>query len=320
MSPHGEMDRIREAAQAVRIAAGAPPRAADTRPRAASAPPRAGIILGTGLGGLADAIEVEAAIDYEDLPHFPVSTVTTHRGRLILGTLEGVQVVAMQGRFHRYEGYSLREIVFPVRVMRVLGADALIVSAACGGMNPLWGPGDLVLLDDHINFMGDSPLIGPNLDELGPRFPDMSAPYDAGLREVAARVAMDERVAVRHGVYVAVPGPQLETRAEYRMLRAMGADVVGMSTVPEVIAARHMDMRVLAIAVITDQCLPDALEEVDIGKIIATATAAGPRLTRVVAGVVRSLAAPPPAEPPPPTEPPQPAEPPPPAEPPQPAD
>ncbi len=274
---HSEMDRIREAALAVRAAA--------------ATAPRVGVILGTGLGGLADAIEVEAAIAYEDLPHFPVSTVQTHRGKLILGTLEGVPVAAMQGRLHRYEGYALRQIAFPVRVMRLLGADTLVVSAACGGMNPLWGPGDLVVLDDHINFMGDSPLIGPNLDELGPRFPDMSAPYDAGLRETAARVAMDERIALRRGVYVAVPGPQLETRAEYRMLRRMGADVVGMSTVPEVIAARHMDMRVLAIAVITDQCLPDALEAVDIQQIIATATAAEPKLARVVAGVVRSLAA-----------------------------
>lgn len=276
MSGGSEMDRIREAALAVQS-------------RGAAAP-RVGIILGTGLGGLADAIEVDAAIDYEDLPHFPVSTVMSHQGKLILGTLSGVPVVAMQGRFHRYEGYSHQEIVFPVRVMRLLGADALIVSAACGGMNPLWGPGDLVLLDDHINFMGDSPLIGPNLDELGPRFPDMSAPYDRGLRDAAAAVAMEERIGVRHGVYVAVPGPQLETRAEYRMLRAMGADVVGMSTVPEVIAARHMDMRVLAIAVMTDQCLPDALEEVDIERIIATATAAGPKLTRVVAGVVSRMA------------------------------
>ena len=270
------MDRIREAALAVQS-------------RGAAAP-RVGIILGTGLGGLADAIEVDAAIDYEDLPHFPVSTVMSHQGKLILGTLSGVPVVAMQGRFHRYEGYSHQQIVFPVRVMRLLGADTLIVSAACGGMNPLWSPGDLVVLDDHINFMGDSPLIGPNLDELGPRFPDMSVPYDRELRDAAAAVAMEQRIAVRHGVYVAVPGPQLETRAEYRMLRAMGADVVGMSTVPEVIAARHMDMRVLAIAVITDQCLPDALEEVDIERIIATATAAGPKLTRVVAGVVSRMA------------------------------
>ncbi len=280
MNPRSEMERIREAARAVR-------RARRTR----GSTPRAGLVLGTGLGGLADAIEVEAAIDYSDLPHFPVSTVTAHQGRLVLGTLEGVSVAAMQGRFHRYEGYTHQQIVFPVRVMRVLGADTLIVSAACGGMNPLWGPGDLVLLDDHINFMGDSPLIGPNLDELGPRFPDMSAPYDARLREAAAEVAMDERITVRHGVYVAVPGPQLETRAEYRMLRAMGADVVGMSTVPEVIAARHMGMRVLAIAVITDQCLPDALAEADVDEIIATATAAGPKLTRLVSGVVGGLAA-----------------------------
>jgi len=242
------------------------------------------------LGGLADAIEVDAEIDYEDLPHFPVSTVMSHQGKLILGTLEGVPVVAMQGRFHRYEGYTLQQIVFPIRVMRVLGADTLIVSAACGGMNPLWGPGDLVLLDDHINFMGDSPLIGPNLDELGPRFPDMSAPYDADLHHTAVAVAIEERIPLRRGVYVAVPGPQLETRAEYRILRAMGADVVGMSTVPEVIAARHMDMRVLAIAVITDQCLPDALEEVNVERIIATAMAAGPKLTRLVAGVMSLLA------------------------------
>ncbi len=276
MSPNSEMDRIREAALAV-------------QGRGAAAP-RVGIVLGTGLGGLADAIEVDAAINYEDLPHFPVSTVMSHQGRLILGTLSGVPVVAMQGRFHRYEGYTHQQIVFPVRVMRLLGADTLIVSAACGGMNPLWGPGDLVLLDDHINFMGDSPLIGPNLDELGPRFPDMSAPYDAGLQDAAVAAAVEERIPLRRGIYVAVPGPQLETRAEYRMLRAMGADVVGMSTVPEVIAARHMDMRVMAVTVITDQCLPDALEEADVEKIIATATAAGPKLTRLVAGVIKRLA------------------------------
>ncbi|MYI65442.1 MAG: purine-nucleoside phosphorylase, partial [Gemmatimonadetes bacterium] len=252
--------------------------------------PRVGIVLGTGLGGLADAMEVEVSVPYEELPHFPVSTVETHHGRLLLGSLNGVRVVAMQGRFHRYEGYTLREIAFPVRVMRLLGADTLFVSAACGGMNPLWAPGDLVLLDDHINLMGDSPLVGPNLDELGPRFPDMSVPYDRGLRELAAAVALEERIPLREGVYVAVTGPQLETRAEYRMLRSMGADVVGMSTVPEVIAARHMGMRVLAVAVVTDQCLPDALEEADVERIIATAVAAGPRLTRLAAGVIAGLA------------------------------
>ncbi|MDE2654765.1 MAG: purine-nucleoside phosphorylase [Gemmatimonadota bacterium] len=252
--------------------------------------PRVGIVLGTGLGGLADAMEVEVSVPYEELPHFPVSTVETHHGRLLLGSLNGVRVVAMQGRFHRYEGYTLREIAFPVRVMRLLGADTLFVSAACGGMNPLWAPGDLVLLDDHINLMGDSPLVGPNLDELGPRFPDMSVPYDRGLRELAAAVALEERIPLREGVYVAVTGPQLETRAEYRMLRSMGADVVGMSTVPEVIAARHMGVRVLAVAVVTDQCLPDALEEADVERIIATAVAAGPRLTRLAAGVIAGLA------------------------------
>ena len=273
----GEMDRLREAVRAVRGAGGAAP--------------KVGIVLGTGLGGLAASIDVEVAIPYEDLPHFPVSTVESHHGKVLLGTLDGVRVVAMQGRFHRYEGYTLRQIVFPVRVMKLLGADTLIGSAACGGMNPLWGPGDLVALDDHINFMGDSPLTGPNLDELGPRFPDMSAPYDHDLQEAAAAVAMAAGIPLRRGVYVAVVGPQLETRAEYRMLRAMGADVVGMSTVPEVIAARHMGMRVLAIAVITDQCLPDALEEADVATIIATARAAEPKLARLVAGVVGGLGA-----------------------------
>ena len=282
MSASSEMGRIREAADAVR--------------RLGGGTPRVGIILGTGLGGLADAMDAEVSVPFADLPHFPVSTVQLHQGRLLLASLNGVPLVAMQGRFHRYEGYSLQEIAFPVRVMRLLGAGTLIVSAACGGMNPLWGPGDLVLLDDHINFMGDSPLVGENLDELGPRFPDMSTPYDPGLREAAAAVAMEERIVLREGVYAAVTGPQLETRAEYRMLRAMGADVVGMSTVPEVIAARHMGMRVMALAVITDQCLPDALEEVDVEKIIATAMAAGPALTRLVAGVVKGLGAEPPTD------------------------
>ncbi len=274
----GEIGRLHEAVDEVRALGGPVP--------------RVGIVLGTGLGGLAGAIDVQASVPYRDLPHFPVSTVESHEGRLLLGTLEGVPVVAMQGRFHCYEGYSLRQIVFPIRVMKLLGADTLIVSAACGGMNPLWGPGDLVLLDDVINFMGSSPLVGPNLDELGPRFPDMSAPFDAALQQAAQDVAMDARIVLRRGVYVAVTGPQLETRAEYRMLRGMGADVVGMSTVPEVIAARHMGMRVLAVAIITDQCLPDALEEADVPTIIATAQAAEPELATLVRGVLGSLAAP----------------------------
>src|SRR5690606_10640090 len=222
--------------------------------------PEIGIILGSGLGALADEIELEAAIPYEELPHFPLSTVETHTGRLLLGRLEGRRVAVLQGRFHRYEGYSLQQVTFPVRVLYLLGARILVVSAACGGMNPLWEPGDLVLLDDHINLLGDNPLIGPNLDELGPRFPDMSEPYDRDLQRLAQEVALELRIPLRRGVYVAVPGPNLETRAEYRMLRGMGAEVVGMSTVPEVIVARRMGMRGLGCAISADSWPPDALE------------------------------------------------------------
>ena len=249
--------------------------------------PRVGLVLGTGLSGLADAIECDADVPYEDLPHFPLPGVRTQGGRLICGALEGVDVVAMRGRLHRYEGYALAQVAFPVRVMKLLGTEALVVTAACGAVNPLWAPGDIAVLDDHINLMGDSPLIGPNLDELGPRFPDMSAPYDPALQELATRVAVSQGTTLRRGVYAAVVGPQLETRAEYRMLRRMGADVVGMSTVPEVIAARHAGMRVLALAVVTDMCLPDALEEVDIEAIVATAQAAEPTLRSIVRGVIR---------------------------------
>ena len=251
--------------------------------------PLAGIILGTGLGGLGGEIQVEESIPYEEIPHFPLSTVESHGGRLLLGTLGGTPVVAMQGRFHRYEGYSLREVTFPVRVMRLLGARFLVVSNASGGMNPLWAPGELVLLDDHINLLGDNPLLGPNLEEMGPRFPDMSEPYDRELQRLAMEVALARGIRLHRGVYVAVPGPNLETRAEYRMLRAMGADVVGMSTVPEVIVARHMGMRVLGISIITDACFPDALEPADVGKIIQTAAAAEPSLTALVREVVSRL-------------------------------
>ncbi len=220
----------------------------------------------------------------------PKASVQGHAGRLLLGKLDGVSVAAMQGRFHRYEGRTLREAVFLVRVMRMLGAEALFLSGACGGMRPLWSPGDLVLLDDQINLLGDSPLIGPNLDELGPRFPDMSAPFDPGLQRLAMEAALEQGVQLRRGVYAAVPGPQLETRAEYRMLRRMGADVVGMSTVPEVIAARHMGMRVLAVSIITDQCLPDALKAVDVREIIETAKAAEPKVTRLARTVIQRAA------------------------------
>ncbi len=251
--------------------------------------PRVGIILGTGLGGLGAEIDVDESIPYEEIPHFPLSTVESHSGRLLVGHLGDTPVVAMQGRFHRYEGYSLAEVTFPVRVLRALGAETLVVSAACGGMDPLWAPGDLVLIEDHINMLGENPLVGPNLDDLGPRFPDMSAPYDLELQERAIAIALKDGVQLRRGVYVAVVGPNLETRAEYRMLRALGADVVGMSTVPEVIVARHMGVRVLGIAIITDQCLPDALEPADVPTIIATAMKAEPSLTRIITRIVETL-------------------------------
>ncbi len=255
----------------------------------ASLQPEIGIVLGTGLGGLATEIEVTAAVPYEEIPGFPLSTVESHAGKLLLGRLGGRPVVAMQGRFHRYEGYSLQQVTFPVRVLHALGARTLVLSGACGGMHPLWAAGDLVLLADHINLLGDNPLVGPNDDRLGLRFPDMSEPYDLELRALARRTALELKVTLREGVYVAVPGPNLETRAEYRMLRAMGADVVGMSTVPEVIVARHQGMRVLAISIVTDQCLPDALEPADIGRIIETAQRAEPGLTRLIRRVVEQV-------------------------------
>ncbi len=251
--------------------------------------PDVAVILGTGLGGLADEIDVSATMSYDDIPGFPVSTVESHHGRLLLGTLGGRAVVAMQGRFHRYEGYTLQEVTFPVRVMRALGAETLIVSNACGGMHPLWSPGDLFLIADHINLLGDSPLVGPNDDALGPRFPDMSDPYDSNLRDLARETARDLKLTLREGVYVAVAGPNLETPAEYRFLRAIGADVVGMSTVPEVIVAVHGGMRVLGISIITDQCLPDALEPANIDAIIATARSAEPNLTQLVTTILNRL-------------------------------
>ncbi len=251
--------------------------------------PDIGIILGTGLGGLTDVIEVESAVPYDTIPGFPVSTVESHAGRLLLGRLAGRPVVAMQGRFHRYEGYGLDQVTFPVRVMRALGAEVLLVSNACGGMHPLWPPGDLMLIEDHINLLGDNPLIGINDETLGPRFPDMSQPYDAGLRAIAREAAIDLQVPLREGVYVGIPGPNLETRAEYRMLRVIGGDVVGMSTVPEVIVANHAGMRVMGVSIITDQCLPDALEAVSLERIIAVAKKAEPSLTRLVTRVVERL-------------------------------
>lgn len=274
-SAEAEMERVRTAVEAVR--------------EHSDRIPETGIILGTGLGALAEEIEQEVAIPYGRIPGMPEPTVETHSGQLILGELGGVSVAALQGRFHRYEGWDLRDVVLPVRVLRLLGAENLVLSGACGCMNPLWDAGDLVLLDDHINFLGDNPLIGENLDELGGRFPDMSEPYDRELQELAREEALRLGMSLRRGVYVAVLGPNLETRAEYRMLRAMGADVVGMSVAPEVIVARHMEMRVLGIVIITDEALPDALEPVDVPEILATAREAEPRLTGIVEDVIAGL-------------------------------
>ena len=251
--------------------------------------PDAAIVLGTGLGGLAKEIAVSTSISYADIPGFPLSTVESHAGRLLCGTLGGKTVMAMQGRFHRYEGYTLRQVTFPVRVLRALGAETLIVSNAAGVMDPFWNPGEVMLIADHLNLLGDNPLIGPNDDRLGVRFPDMSAPYDAGLRALAREVALGQRIVLREGVYAAVSGPTLETRAEYRMLRTLGADVVGMSTVPEVIVAVHGGMRVLGFSIMTDRCLPDSLEAVELSTIIANAGKAEPMLTALVRGVLERM-------------------------------
>jgi purine-nucleoside phosphorylase len=253
------------------------------------AAPDVAIVLGTGLGGLARELDVAATVEYADIPGFPLSTVESHAGRLLCGSLGGKTVVAMQGRFHRYEGYSLQQVTFPIRVLRALGAETLVVSNACGGMREEWAPGELMLIADHINLLGDNPLVGENDDRLGVRFPDMSAPYDAALRALARDVAREQGTVLREGVYVAVTGPNLETRAEYRMLRTIGADVVGMSTVPEVIVAVQGGMRVLGLSIITDQCIPETLVPAELETIIATAGRAEPRLTALVRGVLERL-------------------------------
>lgn len=251
--------------------------------------PATGIILGTGLGMLAEQIEQEEVVSYHDIPNFPVSTVESHDGRLIFGTLEGRRLVAMQGRFHLYEGYSAREVTLPVRVMAELGVGELLISNAAGGMNPHFERGDLMLITDHINLQADNPLVGPNIDDWGPRFPDMSIPYDESLRSAAGSVALSQAIKLQEGVYVAVVGPNLETPAEYRFLRTIGADAVGMSTVPEVIVARHAGIDVLAISVITDECLPDALEPISVADILAAAAEAEPSLTAILRGVIAGL-------------------------------
>jgi purine-nucleoside phosphorylase len=252
--------------------------------------PRVAVILGSGLGGAGAALKDRVVIPYDRIPHIARSTAHGHSGQLVCGLLDGVPVVIMEGRQHAYEGYPLQQITLPVRVLKRLGADLLIVTNACGGLNPQYRTGDLMVIEDHINLLGDNPLIGINDERLGPRFPDMSAPYTPGLIDAALAVARRENFVAHKGVYVAVTGPNLETRAEYRFLRTIGADVVGMSTVPEVLVAVHSGMRVLGISVITDMCLPDALEVATVEHILATARAAEPKLRAIITAAVRSAA------------------------------
>ncbi len=247
------------------------------------------LILGTGLGQLADEMDIEAEIPYNEIPHFPVSTVESHAGKLLFGTLGGKEIVAMQGRFHFYEGYTMQQIVFPIRVLKKNGANTLFVSNASGGLNSNYKRGDIMLIKDHINLLGDNPLIGPNDDELGPRFPDMSEPYTERLTDIAQTAALEENIFMHQGVYASMSGPMLETKSEYRFLKLIGADVIGMSTVPEVIAAVHMGMEVLGISVITDECFPDSLQPVVMEDILEAAGMAEPKMTKVMIKVLEKL-------------------------------
>ena len=253
--------------------------------------PKVAIVLGTGLGGLVSDIEIEATIEYGDIPNFPRSTATSHRGRLVCGMLSGQPVVAMEGRFHMYEGYPLKQITLPIRVFKAMGAELLILSNACGGLNPYFRSGDIMVIEDQINLMGDNPLIGINDDRLGPRFPDMCEPYDQRWIDKTMRIARDAKIDVHKGVFVAVAGPNLETRAEYRFLRTIGADVVGMSTVPEAIVAVHCGLKAIGLSVITDMCLPDALHPANVQEIIRTANEAEPKLRQIVREVVAEAGA-----------------------------
>ena len=257
-----------------------------------SVKPRVGIILGSGLGRFAEAMTRSVTIPYGDIPRFPHATVESRAGELVLGDLGQTPAAVMNGRVHYYEGYTMKQVTFPVRVLRALGIDTLIVTSAAGGMNPAYGPGDIAMVVDHINLMGDSPLVGPNEDSLGPRFPDMSEPYDRSLQTLAKEIALAEKIRLREGVLAAVAGPNLETRAEYRFLRWAGADLVSMSLVPEAIVAAHAGLRLLAFAVVTDLCLPDALEPISVPAILANAAAAEPHLTRLVSRIVNELPAP----------------------------
>jgi purine-nucleoside phosphorylase len=254
-----------------------------------SGKPVVGIILGTGLGHFADEISDRTEIRYEEIPHFPRSTAPSHKGQFVCGTLGSKTVVAMEGRFHAYEGYTMQQITFPVRVLKALGCEVLIATNACGGMNPQYSRGDIMFVEDHINLLGDNPLIGPNDDRLGERFPDMCFAYDRKLLALGRQIALEQKLAVQQGVYVAVMGPNLETRAEYRFLRTIGADVVGMSTVPEVIVGVHSKMRNVGLSVVTDLCLPDALQPVSLPEILEVAAEAEPRLRALVRELVTRI-------------------------------
>ncbi len=251
--------------------------------------PKIAIILGTGLGRMAEDIEEKEIIPYSEIPNFPVSTVQSHSGNLVLGKLGNKEVVAMQGRFHYYEGYSLKEVTFPVRVMKKLGADTIIISNAAGGMNRFFKRADLMLITDHINLFGDNPLIGPNDEELGPRFPDMSEAYSQKLIELAKKVALKEKIRLREGVYVGLTGPTLETPAEYRFLISIGADAVGMSTVPEVIVANHMGMKVLGISCITDLAIDGVIVKTSVEEILKAASDAEPIMTKLIEKVIKKI-------------------------------
>ena len=251
--------------------------------------PKIAIILGTGLGRLAEDIKEKEIIPYSDIPNFPVSTVQSHSGNLVLGKLGNKEVVAMQGRFHYYEGYNLKEVTFPVRVMKKLGADIIIISNAAGGMNRFFKRGDLMLIIDHINLFGDNPLIGSNDEELGPRFPDMSEAYSQNLIELAKKVALKEKIRLQEGVYAGLTGPTLETPAEYRFLISIGADAVGMSTVPEVIAANHMGMKVLGISCITDLAIDGVIVKTSVEEILKAASDAEPIMTKLIKKVIEKI-------------------------------
>ena len=253
--------------------------------------PLIGLLIGTGLGDTTDGMDKVISVEYKEIPHFPVSTVPTHQGRLLFGNLAGKAVMVMQGRFHYYEGYSMREITLPVRVMQLLGVKSLILSNAAGGINPLFDTGDIMVITDHINLTGNNPLIGPNVDEWGPRFPDMSQVYDLRLIALAEEAALENGVRVQKGVYAGLPGPSLETGAEIRFLKTIGADAVGLSTIPEVIAAVHGGMAILAFSVITNMNLPDRLKPARVEEIIAAAERTAPRLQAIIKGVIEKLTA-----------------------------